>query len=207
MKKTEGIFEKLSREKQERIIHACIDEFAEVGYDMASTNRIAKKAGIAKGSIFKYFGNKEHMFRHIVEHAFDHFITRMSSKMHDLPPDILDRFVAMQMEACEWEKEEPRLFKLFMKLSRAGGGMQLKTRAALENKIKPVMAMFFHGLDTSNLRFKQEEIGELLLLIDSALDNEMAMKADDTMTPAKMIGFYKRKMEIVYKALKYGIYK
>ena len=58
-KSKKAAFENLNSKKQNKIIDASIDEFATVGYELASTNRIAKNAGIAKGSLFKYFGTKE----------------------------------------------------------------------------------------------------------------------------------------------------
>ena len=53
------VFNELEKEKQDRIIEAAIKEFAEYGYENGSTNRIVKECGISKGSLFKYFENKE----------------------------------------------------------------------------------------------------------------------------------------------------
>ena len=52
------IFTELDEKKQERIIDAALKEFAEYGYENASTNRIVKTCGVSKGSLFKYFENK-----------------------------------------------------------------------------------------------------------------------------------------------------
>lgn len=45
-------FINLEAEKRERIINAALKEFAQKGYDKASTNEIIKEAGISKGSLF-----------------------------------------------------------------------------------------------------------------------------------------------------------
>ncbi|MFD1532384.1 TetR/AcrR family transcriptional regulator [Pseudonocardia aurantiaca] len=42
-----------------QILDAALDLFAEVGYEAASTNRIAAKAGISPGSLYQFFANKE----------------------------------------------------------------------------------------------------------------------------------------------------
>jgi AcrR family transcriptional regulator len=42
-----------------QILDAALDLFAEVGYEGASTNRIAAKAGISPGSLYQFFANKE----------------------------------------------------------------------------------------------------------------------------------------------------
>lgn len=64
-------FEQLDPEKKERILNAAYDEFAEKGYENASTNVIAKNAGIGKGTLFNYFGSKENLFHELIRTAFD----------------------------------------------------------------------------------------------------------------------------------------
>lgn len=51
-------FENLPEGKRLRILNAAAREFAQSGYDGASTNRIVEYAGIAKGALFHYFKDK-----------------------------------------------------------------------------------------------------------------------------------------------------
>ncbi|EAD5296161.1 helix-turn-helix transcriptional regulator, partial [Listeria monocytogenes] len=46
-------------EKQRRIVAASIELFAEKGYAGTSTNEIAKKAGVAEGTIFRHYKTKK----------------------------------------------------------------------------------------------------------------------------------------------------
>jgi AcrR family transcriptional regulator len=46
-------------EKQIKILQAAVDMFAEKGYASTSTNEIAKKAGVAEGTIFRYYKTKK----------------------------------------------------------------------------------------------------------------------------------------------------
>ncbi|MDH3774474.1 MAG: TetR/AcrR family transcriptional regulator, partial [Deltaproteobacteria bacterium] len=62
-------FTKLPFDKKERILDAAIDEFSRCGYEKASINRMVGRLGIAKGSIFQYFGSKKNLYFHIFEHA------------------------------------------------------------------------------------------------------------------------------------------
>ncbi|QTA83452.1 DNA-binding HTH domain-containing protein, TetR-type [Desulfonema limicola] len=55
-------FQNLSKDKQERITRIAVEEFSEKGYAQASINSIVSRLGIAKGSIFQYFGNKKGLF-------------------------------------------------------------------------------------------------------------------------------------------------
>ncbi|MBU0674681.1 MAG: TetR/AcrR family transcriptional regulator [Proteobacteria bacterium] len=62
-------FLNLPEEKRLRIIREAVCEFGEYGYQRASVNRIVQRLGIAKGSLYQYFTNKEALFIA----AFDHF--------------------------------------------------------------------------------------------------------------------------------------
>jgi AcrR family transcriptional regulator len=60
-------FFNLPQEKRETIMHAAIEEFAEYGLENASTNRIVKNSGIAKGSFYQYFEDKQDVFKHMLD--------------------------------------------------------------------------------------------------------------------------------------------
>ena len=46
-------------EKQDNILSAALELFANEGFNATSTNQIAKKAGVSEGLIFKHFKNKK----------------------------------------------------------------------------------------------------------------------------------------------------
>ena len=58
-------FLNLSREKRAVIINACLREFAVNAFSVASTNTIVKKLGISRGSIYKYFEDKEDLWLYL----------------------------------------------------------------------------------------------------------------------------------------------
>lgn len=64
-----ALFERIPKEKQNRILEAATAEFSSHGYDSANTNIIAQKADISVGSLFKYFESKEDLFLATVRHA------------------------------------------------------------------------------------------------------------------------------------------
>ncbi len=57
--------------KKDKIIEASLAEFAEYGYDKASTDRISTKAGVSKGLIFHYFGSKDNLYMIIINKCID----------------------------------------------------------------------------------------------------------------------------------------
>ena len=46
-------------ERQMRILEAAVDMFGEKGYASTSTSEIAKRAGVAEGTIFRYYRRKK----------------------------------------------------------------------------------------------------------------------------------------------------
>lgn len=60
-------FLNLPEEKRETIMNAAVEEFAEYGLENASTNRIVKNSGIAKGSFYQYFEDKQDVFMHLLD--------------------------------------------------------------------------------------------------------------------------------------------
>jgi AcrR family transcriptional regulator len=53
-------------EKQKKIIVAAIESFSEKGYAATSTSEIAKKAGVAEGTIFRHYKTKKELLVSIV---------------------------------------------------------------------------------------------------------------------------------------------
>src|SRR5688572_17005274 len=53
-------------EKQQKILAAAIDIFSEKGFAASSTNEIAKKAGVAEGTIFRHYKTKKELLLAIV---------------------------------------------------------------------------------------------------------------------------------------------
>jgi AcrR family transcriptional regulator len=61
-------------EKQQRIILSAIDSFAEKGYSATSTSEIAKKAGVAEGTIFRHYKTKKDLLLAIVAPVMAKFL-------------------------------------------------------------------------------------------------------------------------------------
>ena len=55
-----------SAERREAILAAALDEFAERGFESARIDDVAKRAGIAKGTVYLYFRDKEALFQELL---------------------------------------------------------------------------------------------------------------------------------------------
>lgn len=58
----------LPREKRKAVMHAAMEVFAQSDYKRASTEEIARKAGISKGLLFYYFKNKQTLYLYLARY-------------------------------------------------------------------------------------------------------------------------------------------
>ena len=54
-------------EKKEKILQAALELFAQEGFKSTSTSKVAKKAGVSEGLIFRHFENKEGLLAAIIK--------------------------------------------------------------------------------------------------------------------------------------------
>jgi AcrR family transcriptional regulator len=62
-------FFNLAEDKRKLICSVAIAEFAEYSFEQASINRIVAKSGIAKGSFYQYFEDKQDLFMYLARLA------------------------------------------------------------------------------------------------------------------------------------------
>lgn len=67
----------------ERIVQAGRTVLLRDGYDAASTNRVAREAGISPGSLYQYFPNKDAVISAVVEHYSDTLGERITASLAD----------------------------------------------------------------------------------------------------------------------------
>lgn len=60
-------------DKKDHILHAALELFANEGYDATPTNRIAKKAGVSEGLIFRHYGSKQGLLDALMKEAAARF--------------------------------------------------------------------------------------------------------------------------------------
>ncbi|MCC8980364.1 TetR/AcrR family transcriptional regulator [Bradyrhizobium acaciae] len=68
-----------SAERRAAIIEAAMDEFIARGYAAARLDDVAKRAGVAKGTLYLYFKDKETMFEELIRTALVPLISRMTA--------------------------------------------------------------------------------------------------------------------------------
>lgn len=107
-------FQNISDEKKQKIIVACLEEFATKGYENASTNSMVKAAEISKGLLFHYFGSKKNLYIFLLDLSIDCFITKFYSYADKPSSDIFERIMQRGIVKMKISIEEPLMTKLTM---------------------------------------------------------------------------------------------
>jgi AcrR family transcriptional regulator len=110
-------FSHLPADKQARVLNAALAEFADQGYHQASLNRLVARAGIAKGSLYQYFPNKEGIFRHIFQLALKLVRqTLVEVKETTAQEDFFTRLEKSLQAGVRFLQTHPRIYSLYLKI-------------------------------------------------------------------------------------------
>jgi len=116
----EGIFEgEELTEKQKKILFAAIESFSEKGYAATSTNEIAKKAGVAEGTIFRHYKTKKELLLNIVSPVMAKlvapFVIRDIDKVLNKRFDTFEEFLrAMFKNRREFIEKNSQILRIFL---------------------------------------------------------------------------------------------
>src|SRR5690554_7167350 len=94
MKKEITMFDKflsLDPERRNAILNAALKEFAGKGFDEASTNVIAREAGISKPLMFHYVKNKKDFFLFLYDYCLEILEKEYFSRINLQEKDIFER--------------------------------------------------------------------------------------------------------------------
>ena len=106
------MFLELNKEKRTKIIEISITEFSKYGYENSSTNRIVQNANISKGSLFKYFKNKDELYFYILDFVIQELMANMLQEMSTLPKGLFERIIKYSELEFIWYANHPNKCKL-----------------------------------------------------------------------------------------------
>jgi len=155
-------------DRYNEIIHSCIDVFARTNYEKATTALLAQEAGLAEGTLYKYFSSKKELFLECFRFIANQLIDRYNLIYEANEDRPLESLKAVAQSYLDFVKENPgmRRFLAFLLnnvfdedfFKELKGFMDLNREAAerlvvraiekgeLRKKVDPrVMAWFFVG--------------------------------------------------------------
>lgn len=102
-------------EKAKRILSAAIKVFAEDGYREAKISRIAQEAGVAHGSVYTYFKNKEDLLFKMIATIWQELGERLDAIRENKELDPLQKVHAMVATTFDVFTANPKLGMVVIK--------------------------------------------------------------------------------------------
>jgi AcrR family transcriptional regulator len=171
-------------EKQEKIMQAALELFAQEGYNATSTSRVAKHAGVSEGLIFRHFENKEGLLQAILDEGE----RRMKALFVDIvmetkPKEVIRKTIEMTGKI---DKSDYDFWKLQFKL-------KWELEVSGDKKMEPLKMALTNAFNKLNYDEPEMEASLILLFIDglgSAVLKGSSINAD------KMIQFLLSKYKV-----------
>lgn len=108
------LFWGLDDKKKDTILSSAIAEFSACGYKNASTNIIVKNCDISKGSLFKYFANKEELYFFILDIVTAELSEDLEQEKITLSKDFFQRVFEYSAMELSWYIQNPIKAKLII---------------------------------------------------------------------------------------------
>lgn len=105
--------------KKELIINAATKVFAQKGFYTANVADVAKEAGVADGTIYLYFKNKDDLLISLFETKMEEILVRFSSllKQNQSADEKLKKFIHLYFDMIEDDKDLAEVFQVELRQS------------------------------------------------------------------------------------------
>ncbi len=156
------VFTELDEKKQQKIIEASIKEFGTYGYENSSTNRIVKECGISKGSLFKYFENKEDLYFYLIDEVAMKMSESMTPELAKLPKDVIERIIAYSTLETTWYIENPDMGRLMIQMAQEKGEIGKKIAEHYKGSSTDTYKALMKDANYSNLKNDKEKVIDIV---------------------------------------------
>ncbi|QQE79848.1 TetR/AcrR family transcriptional regulator [Alicyclobacillus sp. SO9] len=205
-------FYRLSAATRGTITNACLSEFAYYGYDLASTNRMVKAAGISKGALFKYFTDKEGLFRYIYQQVASDMQAALAIKP-ELNEDIFGFLSRLTLEKIKYYKGHPEVYRFVTHMSKQQTHPVYATvyRSALASAQQMLEEILAHiSADRLRAGVTIEQVVSTLIWVSDGLLQKYLNSIPETADSKEFDRFFDTlllEMESYFAILRHGVYK
>lgn len=203
----EDILKSIESDKRQRLINAAIEEFALVGFEKASTNKIVKRANVSKGLLYHYFKSKQELYDYICIFVLELVMTRINERFDFTEPDLFKRFTQVAMIKSEIQFEYPYAYDAIPKF------YENKTMEELTTLVESFSPNIYQRIYTENVDyslFKDDvDIEKAMKMIQWTVEKVGEEGLAEIRTNGKMLDFeaYRKKFEAYTDMLKATFYK
>ena len=140
---------KRNKPKYKQIIDAAVIAIAESGYHQAQVSKIAKQAGIADGTIYLYFKNKEDILISLFEEKMGVFVENLQQIIKDenSASEKLGQMIENHFQVLANDRHLATVTQL--ELRQSNKEIRLKINAILKEYLKMIDQIIIEGMVSS----------------------------------------------------------
>ncbi len=173
-------------EKKENILKAALELFAQEGFKSTSTSKVARRAGVSEGLIFRHFENKEGLLEAIIHEGEE----RAKMLFADIvlepePKEVIRKTLEMGINLAN-NKEDAEFWKLQYKI-------KWEMEIYAEHKMEPLELALTNAFSKLGYQNPELEASYLLINIDGLATRYFLQKNFDI---HGIINFMKTKYDV-----------
>ena len=176
----------LMTEKQEKILNAALELFSEEGFRVTSTSKVAKRAGVSEGLIFRHFKNKDGLLEAIIKLGEEKAKALFADIVLETEPKkVIQKTLNLYLIGNK-KPEEADFWKLQHKIK-----WELEDYGA--HKLEPLETALSNAFEKLAYPNPEDEAKLVLLIMDGITTRSFLHKEFDI---EGMIAFLKKKYEV-----------
>jgi AcrR family transcriptional regulator len=150
------------------ILDAAEQAFATHGYGAAKMADIAKRAGLAAGTIYKHFESKEEIFRALLERSSEEFEHALDLQLASAGKGVADRLLVLVHAVLTHIEQRRATFSLFLELGSSEWNIRRVGGPNVEKRYLSYLArfteLFEEGIRAGSIRdeLQPAEMAQLL---------------------------------------------
>jgi len=177
---------KVMTNKKENILNAALELFAKEGFSATSTSKIAKKAGVSEGLIFRHFCNKDGLLQAILLAGEEKVKMLFADVVFESDPQkVVEKTFEMAIKMIENE-EDANFWKLQYKI-------KWEIEQYSEHKMEPLELALSNAFKKMGYDFPELEARLLLINLDGLATRYFLQKSFNLQQMVKFLrSKYKR---------------
>ncbi|MFD1362197.1 TetR/AcrR family transcriptional regulator [Lentibacillus salinarum] len=143
---------KKNKPKYNQIIEAAVEVIAENGYHASQVAKIAGKAGVADGTIYLYFKNKEDILVSVFEEKMGQFIEKIANAIRDKNNAVEKLYTLIEMHFRQLSEDHHLAVVTQLELRQSDKELRLKINHALKPYLAVIDDIIKEGIEEKVFR-------------------------------------------------------
>jgi TetR/AcrR family transcriptional regulator, fatty acid metabolism regulator protein len=143
---------KKNKPKYKQIIEAAVIVIAENGYHQAQVSKIAKQAGVADGTIYLYFKNKEDILISLFQEKMGSFIEKIQKEIEGISSPTEKLYVLVEKHFQLLAADRRLAIVTQLELRQSNKELRLRINEVLKGYLKVVDRILIEGIEKGEFR-------------------------------------------------------